>query len=751
MEANIIIISDNKEKLLKYGSILKGLSELNLSALSEEDALQHLNSQKFALIIIDYHSNSFRSVTFVQKIRNSVSNKLTPILFVSDEPVDEETRKQYSGLELVFFLSVPIDLQILKESEERFRLLAETAAEGIMMTDTNGQIVYANKRMAEILGYSIDELIGHYPWEFVPDVDKEDVINWIERELKGERTVKEVRKDGKTIWCQLSASPIMDGEKVIGLCWMFTDITERKIAEEKLKKQAGLLDKSSDGIFELNLDGKVEYVNRAGVKIFQISEEELRSGIGGEVLFGGNTIELRKAIGRVLKEGDFDSEITLNLDNNKTVVASLSWTLMRDESGNPESIFIIATDITEKKALEARLLQAQRFEALGAIASGIAHDLNNIFSPMLMAVEMIKDYISDPAGIKILDSFKTTITRGTQIVQQITTFVKGTRGNVAPVQMRLIVKEIVNLIKETFPKNITIVNNVKTDLWMIKADPAQMHQVLLNLSVNARDAMPDGGKLIFSGKNVIIDEAMAMFLNAEKTGPYVMISVEDTGCGIAENIIDKIFEPFFTTKDPNKGTGLGLSTVRGIVHNHNGFIKVYSQIGKGARFDVYLPAALDEKLSKIEEHPKQIYDGNGETILVVDDEESICNIAKTVLERHKYKVITAKDGVEALAIYAQNKNIIKVVLCDISMPMMDGISLSIALRKISKEIPIIMTSGLTTPTTSYKLENAPINAFIMKPFHTEELLEVLYRALHHPEELQLKDFLKTEEESGSET
>jgi signal transduction histidine kinase/CheY-like chemotaxis protein len=387
---------------------------------------------------------------------------------------------------------------------------------------------------------------------------------------------------------------------------------------------------------------------------------------------------------------------------------------------------VIAKDITEKKQLEAQLLRAQRMESIGTLAGGIAHDLNNILTPMMLSLQMLKGKFKDEQSQKLLTILENNSQRGADLIKQVLSFARGVEGERTPLQAKHLIFEIEKVTKETFPRNIEIMTDIQKDLFTVSGDATQLHQVIMNLCVNARDAMPDGGILNISAENFFIDENYARMHTEAKVGSYVIISVSDTGTGIPPKILDRIFEPFFTTKEFGKGTGLGLSTALAIVRSHCGYINVYSEGGKGTTFRVYLPAVKAE-VQKEEEQLK-LSVGHGELILVAEDEGSIREITSSTLETYGYKVLTADDGAAAVALYAQNKDKIKVILMDMMMPVMDGHASIRAIRKINPEVKIIAASGLAEKD---KLKNVAeyTNSFLPKPYTAEKLLKTIHDVL----------------------
>lgn len=385
-------------------------------------------------------------------------------------------------------------------------------------------------------------------------------------------------------------------------------------------------------------------------------------------------------------------------------------------------------EISARKKVEKQLLRAQRMESIGALASGIAHDLNNVLGPIVLGTEVIRRHIQDPRCLKILDTMSLCAKRGAAVLNQVLRIASGDTDVKKLLQPRHVVEEVLGLIKETFPSSIKIVSEMGQDIPAVMADPTQLHQALLNLCVNARDAMPEDGELrIQVEKKEIGDSFVRLHVKAQQ-GIYVVISVSDTGVGIPQDIKDRIFEPFFTTKESGKGTGLGLSSVSSIVENHQGFFTLESQEGKGTTFSVYLPASESEGQEETESK-QPIPDGNGEAILVVDDEESIREVSKELLETHGYKVIVAGNGAEALAVYMREKDDIKLVVTDLVMPILNGPETIRSLKRVNPEIKIIAATGTVFEAGAGVVAESDVIAMLRKPYSSDVLLQTIAEAL----------------------
>jgi nitrogen-specific signal transduction histidine kinase/ActR/RegA family two-component response regulator len=400
-----------------------------------------------------------------------------------------------------------------------------------------------------------------------------------------------------------------------------------------------------------------------------------------------------------------------------------------DNKGKEKSILIIDRDITEKVRLEEQFFRAQRMETIGALASGIAHDLNNILSPIMLTAQLLRMQTSIERGSTLLDSLETNAQRGANLVKQILSFARGMSNERLVIQLRHIINDIKKISRETFPKSIDINTDVPKDLWLVYGDPTQLDQVFMNLCVNARDAMPDGGLLKITAENQKLEKDKISNCAELKGNEFVLFTISDTGTGIPKDIVDKIFEPFFTTKEVGKGTGLGLSTVNTIIKEHGGRIDVQSEVGKGTQFRIFLPAIQSTALLDVGDQQPELLTGNNEYILVVDDEISIIEISKTILETYGYKVMTAYDGSEALKIFNENQETIKLVLIDMLMPVMDGPMCIRALRKISPKVKIIGSTGHAESEQFMNFIEPQVQSFLAKPYTPANLLKTINKVL----------------------
>jgi PAS domain S-box-containing protein len=625
----------------------------------------------------------------------------------------------------------------LEEEKELLLAVINSLPDLVFVKDRESRFMLVNRSLAQFLGASDPkDVVGKSDLDFVPSeladkhaADDRQVLETAQSLVDAEELF--TSSQGSFRWILTTKVPLLDkGGMVTGLVGIGRDITERKHAQQKQQEQAALLDITTDAILMCDLRNRITFWNKSAAKIFGWSWEEAQGRDAIELLFSPeHAVEPVKATAIVMEEGGWSGDLHPRTKDGRELIVESRYTLVKDPRGSPSGVLCVNSDVSERRSIQSQLLRAQRLESIGTLAGGIAHDLNNVLAPILMGVEGLSLQQDDERSRAILNIIRTAAQRGASIVRQVLGFARGVEGQRSEVQLKHLLREVEQIVQETFPKSIEVKEQVPKDLPPIIADATQIHQVLMNLCVNARDAMPDGGTLTLSAETVRLDNTYARMNTKAKPIEYVVLKVEDTGTGMPPSVLAKIFDPFFTTKDPGKGTGLGLSVTHTIVESHGGFIKVYSEIGRGSSFRVYLPAAVQTVGQETDAPAKIIPMGEGERILVVDDETAVREIAKQILESYDYDVATASDGAEAIAIFAQGKEEIRAVITDMLMPTMDGLATVRALRRISPEVKIIVTSGLVMDEQSKAVSDLGIQAFLAKPYTAEVLLETLKRVL----------------------
>lgn len=514
------------------------------------------------------------------------------------------------------------------------------------------------------------------------------------------------------------------------------EMAERVQAEERIREQAALLDLVPDAIYVRELDSRISYWNMGAQRMCGWTADEVR-GVGLEKMYHPDDFPRLASLQiQIMQTGQWAGELRLIGKTGRELDVYSRWELIRDRIGNPKSILVINTDLTEHKKAQARYQRARRLESISTLTGGIAHDLNNALAPIAIGVDLLRHQNSDPSIEHLLNQIESSVRRGADVIRQMLTFSKGAEMDYSLIQTRHVVENIIILTRETFPKNIQIQSSINEDLWPIYGNASHLQQILTNLCDNARDAMPQNGVLSIKTANMELDENFVQLNPEARTGPHVMIELKDTGIGMPAEIQDKIFDPFFTTKGIGQGSGLGLSTAMGLVKNHAGFIQVDSKPGQGSTMRVYLPAtpASIPGETPVEKTPDldHLPHGDHQLILLVEDEPLVRDITRETLLRFNYRVVTANDGVEALKVFSQQQTDIQAVVTDLAMPMMDGIATIRALRQINPNIKIITMSGAASKTKAVEAQNLGVGISLAKPFSAGPLLEALYQVLHGP-------------------
>jgi PAS domain S-box-containing protein len=626
-------------------------------------------------------------------------------------------------------------LKHLRESDARFRQLAENIQEVFWITDrARTEMIYVSPAYEAIWGRTCSKLYAT-PRIWMDAIHPDDRPRMLEAAAKGpikgayEEEYRIVRPDGAVRWIRDRAFPVRNRQgEVYRIAGVAQDVTFRKQNEDRVREQASLLDKAQDAIIVRDLDHRISYWNKSAERLYGWTAEQAVGRRVTDLLYKEVTA-YQQACEHVLQRGEWMGEMRQFTRQGDPLAVEGRWTLVRDADGKPQRVLAINTDVTRQKKLEEQFLRAQRMESIGALAGGIAHDLNNVLTPITLAIDFLKVKTTDPKCLEVLDTIAKSAKRGADMVGQVVSFARGADGRRIEVQPRHLITDIERMCRETFPKIINVQTRAVLDLWPVVGDPIQLHQVLLNLCMNARDAMVQGGTLTIHANNVVLDAQFASDHIEAVPGPHVLFEIEDTGTGIPRHVIEKIFDPFFTTKETGKGTGLGLSTSMSIVKSHGGFMQVDSVPGRGTRFSFHLPAKSVANTAAGAEASPDLPRGNGELVLVVDDEDFVRQIARQTLEGFGYRVILAEDGTEAVTLFAKHRKEIAVVVTDMTMPVMDGASTALVLMRMDPNVRVIAASGITTERNVSKADQAGVKHFIPKPYSAEILLHTLKKVL----------------------
>ncbi|MCY7347772.1 MAG: PAS domain S-box protein, partial [Pyrinomonadaceae bacterium] len=474
--------------------------------------------------------------------------------------------------------------EALADSESRLREqkdLLEQTHDAIFTWELKDGVIYWNKNAERLYGYTPAEVLGKEMCELLKTdypVSFDNYFAELKREGRWEGELRQTTKDGKKIYVESRQVISQTGDGKFIVLETSRDITKRKLSDERILQQASLLDKTQDAILVCDLNYRIIFWNKGAERVYGWESGEVLGREICEAICGGDNTIIENALEALKHKDEWLKETAHYTKDKRKIIVVSRWTLVRNEQEQPDYFLIINTDITNLKKAEEQLFRVQRIESIGTLAGGIAHDLNNVLSPILMSVEMLQsDELIEKSGQPWLSIIKENTERGADLIKQVLTFARGAEGERINVELRHLVKDLIVVLNETLPKTITVKYNVAPELETVSANPTQIHQVLMNLAINARDAMPDGGTLTITAQNVTLDENYAQVNLEAHTGEYVLLEVKDTGTGMSPEIVNRIFDPFFTTKEIGKGTGLGLSTALSIVKSHGGFINTYSE------------------------------------------------------------------------------------------------------------------------------------------------------------------------------
>jgi len=586
----------------------------------------------------------------------------------------------------------------LFQSQAQFQKITENVADLIVVLDKEGRRVYNNPAYRSLLG-DPEALRGTLSFDEIHPADRERMKRVFAETLRtgiGQRAeYRFLLKDGSVRYIESQGSVIRDQQgEVTNVLVVSRDVTERRKKDERIREQASLLDQARDAIFVTDLDGVVTYWNAQAEALLGWTRAEVVNHHVEPLLFPDGEFDRGPICKKLREEGRWQGELRPKTKQGGTLIVESRWTLVHGEDGQPTSVLFINTDVTEQRRVEAQFLRAQRMESIGTLAGGIAHDLNNVLTPILVAAQVLQANNRDPDSAELLRTIEKSAIHGAGLVKQVLLFARGSEGERIALQLKHLIAEMARLLRETLPKSIEVRTRIEAGLGAVIGDATQLNQVLMNLAINARDAMPQGGLLEISARNLPVDEAFASRHPGLKPGPHVCISVSDTGTGIPPEVIDRIFDPFFTLKPQGKGTGLGLSTVIGIVKGHGGVVWVRSELGKGTTFDVCLPAQPLEVRIASTDTPSTIVRGQGQGILIIDDEQVIRDVFLSILRHYGYRVHEASNGRQGVEFYARHRDEIDLVIVDVMMPGMDGIATIRELRKINPAVKALVVSGM---------------------------------------------------------
>ncbi len=624
----------------------------------------------------------------------------------------------------------------LRDREARLRAIIDNEPACVKLVGPDGALLDMNPAgLAMMDADTIDQVKGRIVLDFIPrQSERAAYAALIGRAFQGESgrrvfTLTSLR--GRRRILESHVSPMRDaGGRILAALSLTHDITDRRKDETRLRQQSEIIERAPVAIFITDLDHRITYGNTGAAALCGLKAGEI---VGRRIdeLFPARAVERLAAARLAVSEtGQWHGEIPLETREGRRLTADFILSLIRDEAGRPVAHLKIASDITEKKRLEEQIHRAQRLENLGLLAAGIAHDLNNVLSPVLMAAPLLRTRATHPSDLRILDAVEKSAERGGALVKQILSFARGSEVEKKLLQPKHVLREVADLATDTFPKLIRLEADIAADLWPVQANPTQLHQIVLNLCINARDAMPDGGTLSLRARNQFYAKAAP----GQPAGHFLVLEVADTGEGMEPELLAHIWEPFFTTKAEGRGTGLGLSTVRGIVVDHLGRIEVESTPGFGSTFRIILPAVVDPGSSGPKSDSLHPFagSGHGELVLVVDDDDEVRELITQVLAGAGYLPLPARDGTELLERHASRIQEAALILLDVDLPDQSGVTLARILRRSHAGLHVLFMSGYSGPDAPAAHTPPPDTPLLKKPFTREQLLRAVQQALVAP-------------------
>lgn len=597
----------------------------------------------------------------------------------------------------------------------------------------DGRIAEANQAALDFLGYTREQFEGHSVDDFLlSGLEFHDLMASVRHAGKAHGIPACLRcVDGSTREVTIEASSTDAGEVIY--C-AINDRSVQRRTEDHARSQAIFFEKPAETIFTQTLDGIVTQWSSGAERLYGLNAAEvLGKKLPPRISLPADIF--KKALSVVQEIGEWSSETRIISTDGVEMELFMRWVLLHAGDGKPEAILVFSEDAAELRQLKEDRLRSHRHECVGTLAGGIAHDLNNVLQPISMFLDLLRHRLPDAESREMLDAVEANLHRATELVRQILTFSSGVRTEHRAVDIPELISEVANFIRPTFPKTIHLQVSVQENIHAVLGNATQIEQVLLNFSVNARDAMPEGGRLKLDASDFHVDESFARLHPQAKPGNYVQITVSDTGHGIPRPLRKKIFEPFFTTKGPEKGTGLGLATAVGIIRNHGGFLTLDTEEGCGSSFHAFLPASLAPAERQPAPAPSQENRqnaGHGETILLVDDESTVLKVMTRSLEKSGYRVIPAEDGEKGFALYAQHQSNVRLVITDMAMPGMDGPALIAALKKLNPSVKIICTSGFGSSSGKNSVNELGVHAILSKPCNSRIILQAIQDALSTP-------------------
>ena len=624
----------------------------------------------------------------------------------------------------------------LQETNQTLQALIASSPVAIIPTDCDRNVTLWNPGAEQLYGWTSEEVVGR-PYPMIPEARREDVRNNLNRILHGlvisGSEVQHLRKDGSIVEVSVCAGPLRDATgEITGVMAVVTDITQRKQGEAKMLRLTTAVEQSAESVIICDAAGIIQYVNPAFTTITGYTREDVIGQSSRLLRSDKHSSDFYQQLLATIRKGDtWRGEIINRRKDGRRIVAELVITPVRGENGEIIEFIGIHNDVTERRALERQLVQAQKQEAIGQLAGGIAHDFNNVLGAILGMAELGMTEVSEGSKIlERLEKIRHHAGRAAALTRQLATFARRQVIELRDINLNDPVKEVISLLGETLGTDIELHTALGSDLSVTRADPGQVEQIILNLCLNARDAMPHGGRLSIETDSVCLDEQYCRLHASARAVPYVRLTVTDTGTGMDPQTVEHIFEPFFTTKDPGLGTGLGLATAYSIVKQHDGFIQVYSEPGEGTIFRIYFPVTASAAPAAAAAAPPELaVRGGHETILVADDHDGMRDLLAESLHALGYRVLLAMDGEGAVQEFTAHRDEIDLAILDVVMPKLRGPDAYRQMAALRPELPVIFCTGYSSDGPQIDSAKAEIATILQKPYTVKSLAQQVRKTL----------------------
>ncbi len=624
----------------------------------------------------------------------------------------------------------------LRQSEEQLRQITENVSDWILVFDAEGRCTYANPACLAACdtppGGPCPDFWSHLDGDDAARVQSEfslairtGTMRRVEFRLRSGATHRSIESQINLVCDDKGART--------GVILVCRDITERQQAEEQLRAQAAVLDKATDAIIVCGAEEEIIYWNKSAERLYGWSASEAHGRSLHALLHPAPPPQLGEARHAVKQRGEWHGELRQSGKDGGAVVVHSRWTLFRDDAGRAQSLLVVNTDARNLQHNEAQFLRAQQAASLAALADVMARELRAAVEPVLLASQLLRVRTHADAP-RWPDAPDAQPRRMAEVMEQLEAMARPAHSERMEIAVGSVIEEVGRHVRQAVPPGVAVTTSVPEDLWAVVGDPEALRQAVMNLCVNAREAMPEGGRIEVVAENLALKDSDLRLRNGSRPGLHVVITVADTGCGIPPQNAERIFTPFFTTKDHGQSVGVGLTAVQAIARSHGGFVTVDSEVQRGSRFRIYLPATSGNPVPERPQPRRSYPRGNGECVLLVDDEAGFREITQVTLEKYGYRVLTASDGSEGMSLYMRHRQEIQLVLTDIVMPVMDGAALIRSLHKMGAQVRFLAVSGLVEREKVMVATAAPgVQVdFLAKPFATEKLLAAVREALQRP-------------------